>query len=478
MSYPNGPDHHTIIAEATPPGRGGVSIVRLSGPKAWSIANKLCKVHGIAHLDLSEPRRFHNADICSVDSVIDSGLVVAFKGPKSLTGEDVVELHLHGNPAIVRQVVESGVEAGARMAVAGEFMRRAFIGGKVDLTQVDALASLLVAEEEALLSASNHQLGGALRTKLESLRDSLLSLVARLELGLDFAEEGYEFTDREEAERLLGEVVSLVRSLLRAHESLLVAAHVPKVLLLGRPNAGKSTLFNAILGYDRSITHHLAGTTRDYVGEHVVVRGRTIEFLDTAGLRSEGDEIESIGVERARQLVRSADLILWMIDVSDRDASVASIEEARTLLDQDSPVLLVNSRADLSSTPLLDSSDFPIAVLDSLSVSVTDPLSVSGLIEAIASSLDSDAAISSRNLEYIVTDRQASILKRILALLNEAFPAFESNDTSAVLLEDDFDTLLLSSDLRQLLPLLDDLIGFSTNEQVLDRIFGQFCIGK
>ncbi len=468
----------TIVAEATPPGRGGVSIVRLSGSDSLRIGESLCHLRGQVSFSQAESRRLYNTDLVVDDQVLDSGLVSLFRAPRSLTGEDVVELHLHGNPAIVAQVVDASIKLGARLADPGEFMRRAFVAGKVDLTQVDALAALLAAREESLLVTSSRQLGGALRSHIESLRGALLSLVAKLELGLDFAEEGYEFTDRRETERLLLELFSLIQTLLRSHESLLLASHVPSVLLLGRPNAGKSTLFNAILGYDRSITHHAAGTTRDYVGETVSVRGREIRFLDTAGLRSEGDEIESIGVESARQLVDSVDLVLWMIDAADRSSHRASIAEARSLLQPGSRVILVNSRSDLASDRLFDPAEFPVPVLSSHALSVTKTRSVSELLDAIFSSLDRDSAGSRRGIEFIVTERQASLLRVIETHLVESFPGIATVPADGDLFGEEFDTLLLSSDVRHLLPLLDELIGFSTNEEVLDRIFGEFCIGK
>ena len=465
------PEMNTIVAEATPPGRGGVSIVRLSGPEAISIAQRLVRLPGSRTVQEIESGLLVQVEVVSDEQVVDAGMMVLFRGPHSFTGEDVVELHLHGNPVIVREVIDCAVTLGSVLPAPGEFLRRRFRAGKIDLLQVEALSALLVAEEKEVLAVATRQLDGNLGQRLRDLRDRVIQSIARLELELDFAEESYEFVDRGDLAEFIGEISGVVRGLQRAHRTLSEVNRVPTVLLVGRPNAGKSTLFNAIVGYDRSITHDQAGTTRDYISEVVRLSGRSVRFVDTAGLRDADEDIEWEGIRRALELLESGDLVMWLSEESgnskdhaEQDADVLAKVRARVY----SPdrILFVRTKSDLIRSG---------EGSGTLAVSVLKPQSLSSMLAEIERRL-SIGARSNREPSAVVSERQVALLDRANEVVDAALTVIrpDSDESNA----ESFDVVLLSDELRRLLPIFDELIGDSTNEEVLDAVFSQFCIGK
>ena len=324
----------TIIARATPLGTAGVAIVRLSGPTAFAITDSIFRPVGYDSFVAVPPRYLASGTIYSGDRIIDQCLAVRFPNPHSFTGDDVVEFHLHGNVLIAEQVIDICTAAGVRLATPGEFTKRAFMNGKIDLTQVEALADLLASESEQALSIAQKQLHGELRRRLDDFRAELLRVLALLELELDFVEDGYHFASIEQMNGLLNALREFVDRLLGSYHTGNRLRNGPRVLLLGRPNAGKSSLFNAFVGYSRALVSSVEGTTRDYLEERISYGGVQFRFVDTAGLRSTSDAIEAEGVSRAYDLLGVADHIFYLIDGSAGGEAVeAELAHARNLGD-------------------------------------------------------------------------------------------------------------------------------------------------
>jgi tRNA modification GTPase len=353
---------------------------------------------------------------------------------------------------IVDRVIGSCIELGARLAGRGEFSRRAFLNGKMDLTQIEALADVISAESSAGVALAQRQLKGGLRDRIELFREKLIGSLARMELELDFVEEGYEFASRGELEMILCDLLRSVDGLLAGYRSNDLLRRGARVLLLGRPNAGKSSLFNALIGFDRAIVSGVPGTTRDYVEERISYGGCTFHFIDSAGIRETLDGVEREGVERSYSLVGSVDLVLYVVDGSEesRMLEIERCEELRRAHPQQS-VLLVLSKSDL-----YEASDLY------LSCSVRDDLSVTALMDRLVSlfsvDISSDIALLSRRQFQLLTD-----VRSIVAGI------------SSDVLEQ---TEVLVAELRRLLVPLGELTGAISSDEILNEIFGAFCIGK
>jgi tRNA modification GTPase len=444
----------TIVARSTPLGHGAIGIVRLSGSGAFAIADRFVSIgEGGRVSDL--PARYMAAALVMHDGTVwDRCLAVRFEGPRSFTGEDVVELHLHGNPLIVDRVVELAVAAGARMAMPGEFTMRAVLNGKLDMIQAEAVGEAIAAESADAVRIAQRQLGGELSRRLRDLRDRVVDAIARLELELDFAEEGYSFLDGGELQSLAADLRFLVEDLLRSFRGGERLRTGPRVLLLGRPNAGKSSFFNSVLGYSRALVSEVAGTTRDYLEERLAHRGLVLHLVDTAGLRTTADAIEAEGVERAWRLAGEADFALYLVDASDPIAAGASDGELAAFRTAypDVPVVRVWTKVDLVSA--IDVAE------DDLVCSTTDPLSVDRVLDVVAER----CRPSADGMAALISARQASLLEQMRAQM-EGWSRYE-------------DAELVSADLRALLRPLSDMVGETSNEDVLDAVFGRFCIGK
>ncbi len=442
----------TIVARATPFGSGGVGIVRLSGANAAAIVGSFLRLPGDRSVCDVPPRYMETAAVIDADTVLDRCLVVRFEGPRSFTGEDVVELHLHGNMLIVDEVIRLAVSHGARPADPGEFTRRAFLNGKLDLTQVEGLAEVISAESQQAVHLAQRQLHGDLRRRLDAFRDRTISVLARLELELDFVEEGYEFASSSEVAALVGELRSFAADLLAGLESGVRLRRGPRILLLGRPNAGKSSLFNALVGYSRAIVSPVAGTTRDYIEERITHGGLVFHIVDTAGLRSTSDSIESAGIARAEDLSVVSDMILYLIDSRSED-----LDEERRMVDD------LARRTGVAVTPVLTKMDLVHMVWSGrIHTSVHDPASIRALLDHLVASY----AVDTTERIALINERQASLLQRIVDIL-DAIPGPEELPTE-----------LLSTELRALLQPLSELTGATVNEHILNSIFSSFCIGK
>lgn len=433
----------TIVAPATPPGRSALAIVRIDGPRSSAILAALSKdslppIRTAGLLRLQEPVAGESIDEC---------IAIRYEAPHSFTGNDSVELTLHGNPLLVERVIEAALACGARIAEPGEFTERAVLNGKLDLVQAESIADLINARTplQAKLSLSN--LEGVLSRKAGAVRQTLLEVISRLEAALDFSEEGYEFITRAEArERIEGaqrEIAAMSETYRRgrATQSGLSA------VILGRPNAGKSTLLNRLVGSDRAIVTPIPGTTRDIVRETIEIGGLPVTLADTAGLRESSDEVEGIGIERARAAARSADLVLYLVD-----GVTGMTEEDRQELAALENVELVFTKADLASR-------------SGLSISAVSDEGMSELLSRL------DALVRDRYAApegALVNERQRAAVAECAAALGDGMQALANG----------LEEQMVVADLYRAANALGVLTGAVTREDVLSEIFGKFCIGK
>ncbi|HEY0143117.1 MAG TPA: tRNA uridine-5-carboxymethylaminomethyl(34) synthesis GTPase MnmE [Thermoanaerobaculia bacterium] len=433
----------TIVAPATPLGRSALAIVRIDGPRSGEILASLADgfVPDIRHATLTHLT--HDGEL------LDECIAVRFAAPHSFTGNDSVELTLHGNPLLVERVIAACVALGARMAEPGEFTERAVLNGKLDLVQAESIADLINARTalQAKLSLSN--LEGTLSRKAATIREELLYVISRLEAALDFSEEGYEFiTGAEAASRLTearAEVLALADTFRRGRATTAGLSAV----ILGRPNAGKSTLLNRLVGSDRAIVTPIPGTTRDIVRETIEIGGLPVTLADTAGLRESADVVEGIGIERAREAARTADLILYLVD-----ATSGLTEEDHRELTSLASVLLVYTKADLAAPPA-----------NELSISAKTDHGIDELLRRL------DVEVRERFAApegALVNERQRVAVAECAAALDIALEA----------LANELDEQMVLVDLYRAANALGSLTGAITREDVLAEIFGKFCIGK
>lgn len=429
----------TIVAPATPLGRGALAIVRIDGPGSAAILQQLSK-GGMPPIRTATLVRLPMLDEC---------IAIRYEAPHSFTGNDLVELTLHGNPLIVEQVIAACVALGARMAEPGEFTERAVLNGKMDLVQAESIADLINARTslQAKLSLSN--LEGALSRTASSIRQTLLEVISRLEAALDFSEEGYEFITRADVRARLEEVLRQLTSMGETYRRGRATTSGLNAVILGRPNAGKSTLLNRLVGSDRAIVTAIPGTTRDIVRETIEIGGLPVTIADTAGLRESSDVVEGIGIERARQAAGVAEIVLYLID-----SSVGMTDEDRRELTQLDDALVVYTKRDLTPSPD-----------DAFSISVESDDGVDLLL---------------RRLDELVRERFAAPEG---ALVNERQRAAVVESASAVQAAIDsvdhaLDEQMILVDLYRSANALASLTGAITRDDIMAEIFGKFCIGK
>lgn len=451
----------TIVAPATPGGTGAVSIVRLSGPDAFAIAARLT---GLSPSDAS-PRTLRQCSVRDVSGeILDAALAVFFHGPHSFTGEDVVEIQLHGNPVVVETVIRAACAAGAVPAEPGEFSRRAFHRGKMDLTQAEGLCDLISARTEEAARSALRQMRGGIREEIVPLRERLLSLLTLQEAAIDFAEEDDvpAITSAQLTERV-SEIMARLGELLRSYEAGRRFRDGATVAIAGVANVGKSRLLNRLAGEERAIVTETPGTTRDYLHADVAIGGVPVTLIDTAGLRETADPVEREGVRRSREIVASADLVLFVLDGSraafagDRSA----YEEVASL-----PHLVLLNKSDLAEEE--EGGGFAgVGKRGALRLSAKTGEGIVELVGAIARELaPAEGAILSQ--APLTRARQRLAVERALSALSRASAA------SAEGLPLEFP----AADVREAAEALAELVGEVAPEEVLDAIFDSFCVGK
>jgi len=454
-------DTDTIIASATPAGEGGIGILRISGRNAENLLRHFFKP--IGPISSLESHRLYLGTFEDRDgNLIDEVMSVVMRAPKSYTREDVAEVHCHGGLVIMRRIMDQFIDGGARLARPGEFTFRAFINGRLDLCKAEAVIDLIRARSESAGRIAAAQLKGSVSRTIHEFQSEIADLLALVEAYIDFPEEDIEFADQEQLRFSSVSIFSRIESILKNFDFGRILREGLSVLILGKPNVGKSSLLNILLGESRAIVTDIPGTTRDTIEENLVLSGVPLRLIDTAGVRTTNDPVESEGVFRAQNKIFSADLVLLVIDGSrptDSDDLLA-LEFCR-----ESKILLVQNKADLSTVEL----DERFVVFPRVSVSTRTGEGIDRLKEAIVGLVHGDQAVGEVSMDTVFSDRRhrealvrcSASVQHFIDLLSEgASPEF------------------LALDLRDALHALGEITGETTPEDILDRIFTRFCIGK
>ncbi len=454
----------TIAAIATAPGVGAIGVIRLSGPEAISITGRIFKGK---KLEKQASHTLHFGKIVdAAGHTIDEVVVSLYRGPKSYTGEDVVEISGHGSPYILQRILEACTTAGARLALPGEYTQRAFLNGKMDLAQAEAVADLIAADSAAAQQTALKQLRGGFSNDLKHLRGQLIEFAALIELELDFAEEDVAFADRDKLYGLINELSNATHQLIHSFRLGNVIKNGVSVAIIGKPNAGKSTLLNALLNEERAIVSDIAGTTRDTIEEILNINGLLFRLIDTAGIRENtSDAIEQIGVGRSLEKMRQADIVLYLFDAQSED-EVDVLQQQQQFEAEGLKYLLVANKADLLE-PDAAQQRYPILWEQLLFVSTKQKTD----IEAIRTHLFDTVSEGQVNTENtIVTNaRHHAALLKVAECLDDIHAGMTANISGD----------LLALDIRRCLFYLGEITGqIEIDRDILGTIFGKFCIGK
>jgi tRNA modification GTPase len=463
---------HPIAAIATAAGEAAISILRISGEGVFEIGDKVFRKSGDKSFSFSAAQS-HTAHYgYMVDlkgNLIDEVMAIVYKSPRSFTMEDSLEFNCHGGMIVTQTVLETLLDAGCQLAEAGEFTRRAFLNGRIDLVQAEAIAEMIHAKTEAAYRSALSQLKGELSTRLNALREDVLHACSMLELELDFGEEDVEFQSREELRLLTAVLRTQLEELCNSFKVGKLVREGVATVIVGKPNAGKSTLLNALLGKERAIVSELAGTTRDYIEEGVVIEGILFRLIDTAGLRLSDNDIEAEGIRRSHEKIDEADLILYLYDAS-QSLSTAEKEEIRIIREKNPQVkfLLVGNKTDqnkpfeVGMKPMEESYLNAEIVISALTRDGLQHLkSTLSLLAAGAEKL-TDGSVMITNL------RHYEALRNALQNLQAAEEAITHNHP----------TELIAADLRACLQYIGEITGKISPDDILNNIFAKFCIGK
>lgn len=445
----------TICALATPQGIGAIGVIRVSGAQTFPIVNQLFKGKNL----LEQPSHtIHFGTLRDGNDIVDEVLVSLFRGPRSYTREDVIELSCHGSDFIIRRILKLLLKNGCRMAKPGEFTQRAFLNGQMDLTQAEAVADLIASDSEATHRSAINQIRGGFSRQLVQLREKLVHFASMIELELDFAEEDVEFASRAELTKLVLDIQRVVLPLIESFDYGNAIKNGIPTVIVGKPNAGKSTLLNCLLNEEKAIVSEIAGTTRDVIEDELIIEGIRFRLIDTAGLRKAEDKIEAIGVERTHQQIEKADLVIYLFDAS--TTSEADLEEVRIQYEEmGKKYLLVGNKADLLTSPSHKQKEV-------LFISAAQNQGINELKTQLVKMVSTH-----RNLqaETVITNlRHYEHLVKTNESLEAVLRGVENQITSD----------WLAFDLRQALNHLGEITGTITTDDLLANIFSKFCIGK
>lgn len=437
----------SIVAISTPAGVGGIAVVRMSGEDAIALADRLYR----GRKRLSEQAGYsvgYGSIVTSDGEEVDRVLCTVYRAPHSFTGEDTVEIACHGSLYIQERILQACIEAGARMAGPGEFTRRAFVNGKMDLSQAEAVADLIAAESQAEKDLALSHLKGGVSEEIQGMRDQLLKLTSLLELELDFADhEDLEFVDKSELASLADTISETLRRLIGSFRTGNAIKNGIPVAIVGPTNAGKSTILNALLGEEKAIVSDIHGTTRDLIEDTLTIRGVRFRFIDTAGLRTTADAIETIGIQRSLTAARKAELVLYVQDITAEEMPLPTLPEGKR-------VLKVYNKADLATAP---HAGICISAKEGKMERLVDAIyEAAGLSETKQS-----GAIISSIRHYEALCRADEAIERVKQALRDGVSGE-----------------FVSMDLQDCLAALGEITGQISNEEVLGNIFAKFCIGK
>ena len=457
----------TICAVATPPGSGAIALIRLSGSDSLAIASKLFKPStGSFRLETIKSHHLYFGNIVYENQVIDEVLLSYFKAPHSYTAEDIVEISCHGSEYIQQRLIEILLLCGARFADPGEFTMRAFLNGRLDLSQAEGVADLIASQSRAAHRLAIKQMRGGFSGKINELREKLVNFAALIELELDFSEEDVEFADRQQFKNLVADIKVELSTLIESFKVGNVIKKGIPVAIIGKPNAGKSTLLNAILNEEKAIVSEIPGTTRDAIEDTIIIDGYNFRFIDTAGLRATEETIEIMGIEKTYDKIEQASLILYILDISTTDSTeIAEILEdfKHYIEDSSKHFILVGNKIDqLAEVP---PNEKELLELETVFVSAKRKENIHLLAETLVSKVK-EKSISA---DVIVSNsRHHEALQNALDAINQVEHGFEGN----------LPTDLIAIDIRQALHHLGTITGEVTTNEVLNTIFSKFCIGK
>ena len=454
----------TICAIATPPGYGAISIIRLSGSETFSICDKICN----KQISNKQTHTIHFCKIIDNKEVIDEVLISVFKHPNSYTGENIAEISCHGSTYIQQRIMELLLKHGVRLAQPGEFTLRAFMNGKLDLSQAEAVADLIHSTSKAGHDAAINQMRGGFSSELAQLRGKLLQFASMIELELDFSEEEVEFANRNELKNNILNILVVIKKLISSFQYGNVIKNGVPVAITGRPNVGKSTLLNVLLKEEKAIVSEIPGTTRDAIEDTISIEGILFRFIDTAGIRHTTDTIENLGIERTFENVRKASIVLLLIEATDNLNSIIDQIDRLNLSDEQQLAIVFNKidKADISIVAKLENDLLNKRQVKTISISAKKLENIHSihqfLLENIRHKPQSDNGIIITNLRHL------EALKNTFSSGERLLQGMETGNPGD----------LLAQDIREMLYHLGTITGEITTDEILVNIFSKFCIGK
>ena len=449
----------TIVAQSTPPGIGAIGIIRLSGKNSIKIVNTLFPSKDLSKVD---SHTIHYGNIENKGLIIDEVLVSIFKEPNSYTKENIVEISCHGADFIIKKILSLTIMLGARVADKGEFTFRSFLSGNIDLSQAEAVSDLISSNSENSHKIAINHIKGVFSNKIKKLREDLINLSSLLELELDFSEEDVEFANRDQLKNLLNEILSFNNLLLDSYKLNNVIKDGINVLILGKPNVGKSTILNGLIEDDKAIISDIPGTTRDVLEDTITIGGNLLRFIDTAGIRETEDKIEKIGIKKALNQIDNASLILYIIDLNNTDSKSLNSEINSEFL-KNKNVIYVGNKADLKIEKdiinLFKKNNF-------LMISANNSIELINLKDKIDLFITKN--LINEDSSIMINERHFSSLTNV----NESINNVKKN------LNNKSNTDLLALDIKYALNHLGEITGEVTNDEILGNLFSKFCIGK
>ena len=462
----------TIVALATPPGAGAIAVIRVSGKEAIPIVSKIFHAKSGKNLKAQKSHTLHLGYIMDGDRTLDEVLVSLFKGSNSYTGEPTVEISCHGSPYIQQEIIQLLLRSKCRMAEGGEFTFRAFVNGKLDLSQAEAVADLIASESEASHQIAMQQMRGGFSNEIHKLREELINFASLIELELDFAEEDVEFANRDEFKALIDKIIKVLKYLIDSFSVGNVIKNGIPVTIVGEPNVGKSTLLNTLLNEDRAIVSDIAGTTRDTIEDEIIINGISFRFIDTAGIRDTKDVIESIGIQKTFEKIDQAKLVIYLLNAQKVTSSeinlTSEIEKIKNKYPQKSIIISLNKIDQLTSeeVALLEQKRSALKDIPILLLSAKSNEGVEALKTHLLSTINTTAL---HNQQTIVTNSRHydALLKALEEIQNVRYG-----------LDNQVSGDLLAVDIRETLYHFGKITGEITSDDLLTNIFSNFCIGK
>lgn len=458
----------TIVAIATAQGIGAIGVIRVSGTKAFEICDKIFKGKSI---QLQASHTIQYGHIMNGTEIVDEVMIAVFRSPKSFTTEDSVEISCHGSVYIQSQIINLLLKHGARLAAPGEFTLRAYLNGRIDLAQAEAVGDIIASQNQSQLNIAMHQMRGGLSSQLNKLREDLLNFISLVELELDFGEEDVEFADRTELKNRVEQMHQFILPMINSFQLGNAIKNGIPVAIVGRPNAGKSSLLNALLEDDRAIVSDIAGTTRDTIEEEIHINGVSFRFIDTAGIRQTTDVIENIGIDKAIQSISKAQIVICIFDMS--NTSIVELSNDIEIIKKNNGsahLLVIGNKKDVCSSEqiglfenYLQSSALQFAPVSMLNRSSSDTRSLRQILYDIMqlNGIDGTQTIISNARHHQQLLSASEALLKVLELLQSG----NSGD-------------ILSFEMRRAVDAIGDITGTISNDEVLGNIFGKFCIGK